>query len=96
LWYQILKSSSLLIALIGAEEAGRIVADMTFLLTNKLIEPSEPEEGYKGKLHYRVRFELVMIVEGRNLQFEARYPTGGEVIEGKRVCIAAAFVPGTD
>lgn len=89
-------SPPLLTALIGAEEAGRIVADMTFLLTDKLIEPSEPEEGYKGKPHYKVRFELVMIVEGRNLRFEARYPVGGEVIEGKRFCIAAAFEPGTN
>jgi hypothetical protein len=69
---------------------------MSFLLTNKLIEPSDPEEGYKGKRHYKVRFELVMIVDGRNLQFEARYPAGGETVEGKRFCIAAAFEPGTN
>lgn len=84
----------------GAELAGQIVADMTFLRTEGLIQPikADREEGERFKRHYKVEFDLVMIVEGRNLRYEARYPRGegGQVREGGRISIAAAFRPGTD
>jgi len=80
----------------GAEIAGSIVADMTFLKTEGLIVPVDPEEGLKGKRHYKVEYELVLIVDGRNLRFEARYPAGGEVRGVGQISIAAAFQPGTD
>jgi len=54
--------------------------------------------------YYAIEFELVMIVDGRNLRYEARWPKStavGAIPEGQRVhargqiCIAAAFDPGT-
>ncbi|TVY83758.1 hypothetical protein LSUE1_G004561 [Lachnellula suecica] len=82
----------------GHEEAGRIIADMTFLRDEGKIEPIEPEIGYGGKRHYRVEFDLVMIIDGRNLRYEARWPAGGggEAVIGGNVNIAAAFRPGTN
>jgi hypothetical protein len=69
---------------------------MTFLKTKKLIRAIRPEGGH-GKRHYKVKFELVMIIDGRNLRYEARYPPGtGTVMEYKQISIAAAFVPGTN
>lgn len=80
----------------GAEIAGVIVADMTFLKTNNIIAPVEPEEGDRAKRHYKVEYELVMIVNGRNMRYEARYPAGGAVQQKGQISIAAAFVPGTN
>jgi hypothetical protein len=70
---------------------------MTFLRTQGLIKPTIPEDGLPGKKHYKVEFELVMIVDGRNLRYEARWPIGeGAQVQGKgQTSIAAAFVPGT-
>ena len=48
--------------------AGIIEADMTSLVKGHRIKASEPEKGYAGKRHYRIDFELVMIVNGRNLR----------------------------
>jgi hypothetical protein len=69
---------------------------MTFLKTNGIIEPVDPEPGTEGKRHYKVEFELVMIIDGRNLTFEARWPKGGRVQERGQISIAAAFEPGTN
>jgi hypothetical protein len=70
---------------------------MTFLRDQGIIQPEDPEPGTKGKRHYRVGIELVMIVDGRNLRYEARWPIGGNgTIQGSgQICIAAAFEPGT-
>ncbi|KAF9887626.1 hypothetical protein FE257_009719 [Aspergillus nanangensis] len=77
----------------GMEEAGRIIVDMTELKTKGLIEP---RKSYKGGRHYVVEFELVVIVDGRNLRFEARYPcgsTGEECIKQRgRFCIASGYL----
>jgi hypothetical protein len=78
------------------EEAGKIMADMTRLVREGRIKPVEPEEGCTWKRHYKIEFELVMIVEGRNLRFEARWPAGGNVVAENTVSIAAAFRPGTN
>jgi hypothetical protein len=80
----------------GAEVAGTIVADMTFLKTEGL-ELIVPEKGERGTKHWKVDFDLVMIVDGRNLRYEARYPRGegGRVQEKGQTSIAAAFHPGT-
>lgn len=81
-----------------AHIAGRIVADMTFLKTQNLIKPTVPEKGVKARKHYKVEFELCLIIEGRNLRFEARWPPGEgsrKMAEGQ-VSIAAAFKPGTE
>jgi hypothetical protein len=81
----------------GAEVAGSIVVDMTFLRTEGHIQPTIPKDGWPGKKHYKVEFELVMIVDGRNLRYEARWPIGeGSQVQQKgQTCIAAAFIPGT-
>ncbi|KAF1949105.1 hypothetical protein CC80DRAFT_497783 [Byssothecium circinans] len=91
----------------GAERAGSIVADMTFLKAEGLIEPESPSEfstySSTEKRHWAVKFELVMVVEGRSLSFKARWPLKSDLKAGQRqevhaqgqVCIAAAFQPGT-
>jgi hypothetical protein len=80
---------------IGAVKAGTIVADMTPLVEGGYIQLTEPEPGYFGRPHYRIEFELVMIIDGRNLRWEARWPRGGEARAEGEICIAAAFKPGT-
>ncbi|KAF7893695.1 uncharacterized protein EAF02_001233 [Botrytis sinoallii] len=79
----------------GATVVGIIETDMTFLKEQNLIQPVEPEEGVRAKRHYKVGYELVMIVNDRNMRWEARYPAGGKVQGTGQVSIAAAFVPGT-
>src|SRR6266498_1462591 len=66
----------IIMACLGVEEAGKILADMTFLRTEGLIEPTIPKNGERGKKRYEVQFSLVIIVDGRNLRYEARYPMG--------------------
>jgi hypothetical protein len=68
---------------------------MTFLKTDKLIEPIHPGPNHYGKSHYLVEYELVMIIDGRNLTYQARWPMGGEITASKEISIAAAFIPGT-
>lgn len=79
----------------GAAIIGAIETDMTFLKERNLIQPVEPEEGVRARKHYKVEYELVMIVNDRNMRWEARYPAGGEVQGRGQISIAAAFVPGT-
>ncbi|OKL64182.1 hypothetical protein UA08_00533 [Talaromyces atroroseus] len=82
----------------GCERAGHILVDMTFLKDDPNFHPVDPGPDEKGRLHYRVEFELAIIIDGRNLRFEARYP-GGEhsVVRGARqISIAASFQPGTE
>lgn len=81
---------------------------MTFLKDQGLIEPTEPSfySKYRGtrNLHWEVTFDLVMIVDGRNLRYEARWPptedgeeppTQQAVQARGQICIAANFRPGT-
>jgi hypothetical protein len=71
---------------------------MTFLRDQGIIQPVDPEPGTIGKRHYKVGIELVMIIDGRNLRYEARWPIGRDssVQERGQICIAAAFEPGTN
>jgi hypothetical protein len=61
--------------------------------------PTPDEDGItRGKIHYEVTYDLVPIVEGRNLRYEARYPAdagAGAVQKVGQISIAAAFLPGT-
>jgi hypothetical protein len=82
---------------------------MTFLLTEGLIfpEPVSETSAFAGKRKevYVVEFDLVVIVDGRNLVYEALWPAlkDGEdpalveqqVCKTGRTCIAATFKPGT-
>ena len=46
---------------------------MTFLKTEGLLEECKPPQG-STKPYYRVEFDLVMIIQGRDLTYEARWP----------------------
>jgi hypothetical protein len=69
---------------------------MSFLVHSGIIQPVEQEQGYVGQRHYRIEYELVMIINGRNLTYEARWPEGGETHGKGQISIAAAFRPGTE
>lgn len=66
--------------------------DMTFLRTEGHIKPIKATGSY-GKHHYRVEYELVMIVDGFNIKYEARWNDGQKVriMKRKQINIAAAF-----
>lgn len=82
---------------------------MTFLRDEGHIQPVAPSvfstySGPKAPHHWEVTFELVMIIDGRNLRYEARWPLSNSpeasvhdqtVLESGQTCIAAAFKPGT-
>ncbi len=70
---------------------------MSFLVDEGLIEVIEPDHD-GAKPHYKIELELVMIIDGRNLRYEARWPVGGEgeVRSRDQISIAAAFKAGTD
>jgi hypothetical protein len=60
----------------GAEVAGDIVVDFTFLRDEGLIQPvyGENEAGQRvGKLHYRVTYTMVIKVVDRDLQCESLF-----------------------
>jgi hypothetical protein len=91
-------------ALSGAEIAGEVVVDMTFLKTERRLQPVGPYPDSKsGRRFYDVEFDLVIKVDGRNLKFEARWPRRkegenalGQVQASGQIAIAAAFLPGTE
>lgn len=87
------------------------MADMTFLKDKELIQLQPPSmySTFSGRKdppkHWSVEFQLVMVVDGRNLHYEARWPIPKEdddqfsqdrsVIKKGQFSIAAAFQPGT-
>lgn len=91
----------------GAEKVGSIVADLTFLKDEGLIKPQSPSvfSTYSNlqKQHWEVLYEVAMIVEGRSIRFEARWPYKDNLKQGQKqrvlamklLGIAAAFKPGT-
>jgi hypothetical protein len=82
---------------------------MTFLKDEGHIKLQGPSfystyKGPKPPKHWSVEFQLVMIVDGRNLRYEARLPMPSATTTGPRgqtvhargqISIAAAFKPGT-
>jgi len=86
---------------VDAQIAGKIIVDMTRLRDEGIILPIFPvpdeDREMRGKVHYKVEYDLVAIVEGRNLRYEARYPANhlGQVQKTGQISIAAAFKPGT-
>jgi hypothetical protein len=68
---------------------------MTFLRTEGHIQPIRAEDRYGRPLrpHYRVEYDLVMIIDGYNIKYEARWEndTDKRVIGRKQINIAAAF-----
>jgi hypothetical protein len=93
--------------IVGAKPVGSIEADLTFLIERNLIQPQFPSEysTYFGstKQHWVTHYEVAMVVQGRSIRFEARWPVkrdlepgkSQEVLVMKLVGIAAAFQPGT-
>jgi hypothetical protein len=81
---------------------------MTFLKDSGKIrpKPAPPHSRFygQGRACYTVALDLFMRVDGRNLYFEARWPSVDpanvspryqEVKAQGQICIAAAFKPGT-
>jgi hypothetical protein len=83
---------------LGAEQAGKIEVDLTFLKTTNQIQPTTAEnEAGKSYSFYEVEYDLWLIIEARNLRFEVRSPLDkDEVRASANFCIAAGFVPGTE
>ncbi|EXJ73843.1 uncharacterized protein A1O5_03605 [Cladophialophora psammophila CBS 110553] len=81
----------------GAQETGSILADLTFLKTENLIQPkTETNDQGKSYSYYEIVYDVWIIIEGRTLRFEARSPINKDrVTDSKQFCIAAGFVPGT-
>ncbi|TGO89200.1 hypothetical protein BPOR_0120g00080 [Botrytis porri] len=77
----------------GAQIVGTIHSDFSELIRSGGIQETIEQDGPKVLRYYRVDFELVMKVKGRNLEIEGCI--GGESFGGKEISIAAAFVPGT-
>ncbi|KAL5355362.1 hypothetical protein BJX96DRAFT_48015 [Aspergillus floccosus] len=76
------------------EEAGRIDVDMTYLKTAGLIQRTR----VRGRRpYYLIEFNLVIIVDGRNLTFEVRHRYGPESVQERgQISIAAAFLENPD
>jgi hypothetical protein len=53
----------------------------------------EPEPMVAGQRHYKIEYDLVIRVRGRNLTYEAL--VANKKYGGERISIAAAFIPGT-
>lgn len=91
----------------GAIMVGFLQTDLTRLIHERRIQPQHPSiySTYAGsqKGYWEVHYEVALIVEGRSIRFEARYPVKDalgpgeqqEVLGVKLVGIAAAFAPGT-
>jgi hypothetical protein len=91
----------------GAELIGTIGVDLSFLKDQKLIQPKtpDPEGNYAVKRapYWEPEYEVALIIEGRSIRFEARWPLKEQLLPGqeqrvlamKLVGIAAAFKPGT-
>ncbi|KIW89576.1 uncharacterized protein Z519_09732 [Cladophialophora bantiana CBS 173.52] len=80
-----------------SQETGSILADLTFLKTEHLIQPkTEMNDQGKSYSYYEIVYDVWIIIEGRTLKFEARSPINKDrVTDSKQFCIAAGFVPGT-
>jgi len=98
-----------------AQLVGSIVTDVSKLRDEGHIQITNPkgDDGQGvGKPHYRVEYDLVVTVEGRNLRYEARWPpmdhheeirkrkragkSSFMVLETAQTSIASAFQPGTE
>ncbi|KAF7926137.1 uncharacterized protein EAE97_010437 [Botrytis byssoidea] len=77
----------------GAQIVGTAHLDFGELIRSGAIQETIEQDGLKLLRYYRVDFELVMKVKGRNLEIKGCI--GGESFGGQEVSIAAAFVPGT-
>ncbi|KAL3432223.1 hypothetical protein BDV09DRAFT_134023 [Aspergillus tetrazonus] len=76
----------------GAEVFGILQIDLEPVKNEGLLElKSGP-----GGMFYEIHYELAMEVDGRNLAVKLFYPPGGMCRAQTQLCIAAAFIPGTE
>lgn len=77
---------------LGAELVGHIMVDLTDLKTKGIVKP----RGSGKRRHYFIEYDIVAVVDGPNLRFEAHYPQGARnkasIKEKASICIAAGFV----
>jgi hypothetical protein len=92
---------------LGAVAIGTIETDLTFLIEEGLTEPHlpTPSNTYarSRRKHWEAHYELLFIVEGRSMRFEARWPAKKNLPQGRKqkvlvtnlVEIASSFPPVT-
>jgi hypothetical protein len=68
--------------------------DMTFLRDQGLISVTKPLPDTPCQDFYDVELELVMIVNDRNLRYEARWPAGGKSMDKVRSVLLQRSDPG--
>ncbi len=81
----------------GAEQLGKIMVDLTQLRAHP-DRYLRTEENSDRNVHtfWEIEFELCLMIDGRNLSFDARSPENPEQVTSSRnFSIAASFVPGT-
>ncbi|CBF85170.1 hypothetical protein AN1588.2 [Aspergillus nidulans FGSC A4] len=76
----------------GAEVFGILQIDLEPVKNEGLLELRSGPEG----MFYEIHYELAMEVDGRNLAVKLFYPPGGMCRAQTQLCIAAAFIPGTE
>jgi hypothetical protein len=78
--------------LLGAEVFGVLRVDLKEVKEEGLLEVKSGPQGEFYEIHY----ELCMEVDGRNLAVKLLCPPGGTCRGQTQICIAAAFIPGTE
>ena len=91
----------------GAVWVGALETDVTGLRDQGRLQLQAPSEfsthAGSEKTYWEVHYEIALVVEGRSIRFEARFPVKSHLRPGeeqtplgtKLVGIAAAFAPGT-
>ncbi|KAL4982662.1 hypothetical protein BDW68DRAFT_182336 [Aspergillus falconensis] len=76
----------------GAEVFGILQIDLEQIKNEGLLELKLGPAG----MFYEIHYELAMEIDGRNLAVKLFYPPGGMCRAQTQLCIAAAFIPGTE
>ncbi|KAJ9610003.1 hypothetical protein H2200_006333 [Cladophialophora chaetospira] len=81
----------------GAEQLGKIMFDLTELKSQpKKYLTTEDSSDHVEHTFWEIEFDLCLIIDGRNLRFEARSPENpNQVTSSQNFSIAASFIPGT-
>lgn len=81
--------------------AGKSKVDLSYLRDEGRILPVLPKPDNDGVVHgkayWKVKYDIVVIVQGLNLTYELKFPCGpgGKVLKTGRISLASAFSPGT-
>ena len=90
-------STRVVLTMSGAERLGKIMVDLTQLRDqpDKYLR-TEDNSDRIAHTFWEIEFDLCLIIDGRNLRFEARSPENpDQVTSSRNFSIAASFVPGT-